>query len=117
MLVAQRPAHKRHGGIWEFPGGKTEPNESDACAAARELQEELGVQLVSVSPAVFEIEDAGSPFTIAFVPVEIQGDPIPVEHSGLVWGRPSDLAKLPFAPSDRVFLRWLLDSGGTPEHG
>ena len=117
LLVAQRPAHKRYGGLWEFPGGKTEANESDACAAARDLQEEPGVQMVSASPAVFEIEDAGSPFTIAFVPVEIQGDPVPTEHSSLMWGQPSDLAKLPLAPSDDVFLRWLLESRGTSTNG
>src|SRR6266568_4233874 len=55
FLLCQRPAHKRHGGMWEFPGGKAEENESDASAAERELHEELDVQLVSASPAIFEI--------------------------------------------------------------
>ncbi len=39
LLVCRRPAHKRHGGLWEFPGGKCEPGESDADTARRELLE------------------------------------------------------------------------------
>ena len=35
LLLCQRPPHKRHGGLWEFPGGKLEPGESDADAARR----------------------------------------------------------------------------------
>jgi 8-oxo-dGTP pyrophosphatase MutT (NUDIX family) len=108
-LLAQRPAHKRHGGLWEFPGGKTEENESDVDAAARELREELGVELIRAWPAVFEVADAGSPYIIAFVPVEIHGEPVPTEHSRIVWDRPSELARLPLAPSDAAFLNWLLD--------
>ena len=44
LLVCQRPSHKRHGGLWEFPGGKVEPGESDLAASRRELAEELGVE-------------------------------------------------------------------------
>lgn len=110
--MCRRPAHKRHGGLWEFPGGKTEPNESDERAAARELQEEIGVQLVSALPAVFEIADPGSPYIIAFVPAEIRGEPVPAEHSDVVWGLPTELATLPLAPSDRAFLEWLLSREG-----
>jgi 8-oxo-dGTP pyrophosphatase MutT (NUDIX family) len=109
LLLAQRPANKRHGGLWEFPGGKTEENESDGHAAARELMEELGVETIRASPAIFEIADAGSPYVIAFVPVEIRGEPVATEHSSLIWGRPSELIRLPLAPSDAAFLEWLLN--------
>ena len=60
LLVCQRPPHKRHGGLWEFPGGKTEPDESDESAARRELREELGVSVVSAEVAEFEAHDPGS---------------------------------------------------------
>lgn len=114
LLLCQRPAHKRHGGLWEFPGGKAEPDESDERAAARELREELGVELVSAASSIFEVADPGSPYIIAFVPVEIRGDPASTEHPAIVWGRPSELAALPLAPSDRAFLEWLLAREGTP---
>ena len=109
FLVCRRPADKRHGGLWEFPGGKVEPGESDEVAARRELREELGVDLVRVSLAVFEIADPGSPFTIAFVPVQIAGEPVPHEHSELMWAAPGELTILPLAPSDSAFVvRYLL---------
>ena len=114
LLLCQRPTHKRHGGLWEFPGGKVEANESDTQAASRELEEELGVQLVRALPAIFEVADPGSPHIIAFVPVEIRGEPLPTEHSGVIWGRASDLERLPLAPSDHAFLQWLLARQGTP---
>ena len=41
-LVARRPDEKRHGGLWEFPGGKVHDGEDTFGAASRELQEELG---------------------------------------------------------------------------
>ena len=117
LLLAQRPPHKRHGGLWEFPGGKAEANESDESAAARELQEELGVQLVQASPPIFEIADEGSPYVIAFVPVEIQGEPVTTEHSRIIWGLPIELAKLALAPSDEAFLQWILTRQSSTGHG
>jgi mutator protein MutT len=62
LLVCQRPHEKRHGRLWEFPGGKCEPGESDADAARGELREELGVEVTEVGDEQFAIADPGSPF-------------------------------------------------------
>src|SRR5690242_21147044 len=56
-LVCRRPAHKRHGGLWEFPGGKLEPGESLLDAANRELTEELNVSVVSVGEPIYSAHD------------------------------------------------------------
>jgi 8-oxo-dGTP diphosphatase len=112
LLVCQRPAHARHGGLWEFPGGKCEPGESDAAAADRELQEELGVRARSVGPVLFERQDPGSPFLICFVPVELAGVPECREHEALQWGTAAELLCLPLAPSDRLFLEWVSRAEG-----
>ena len=50
VLLAQRPAGKVYGGWWEFPGGKIEPGEGTAHALARELHEELGVEVERAYP-------------------------------------------------------------------
>ncbi|HEX4934764.1 MAG TPA: NUDIX domain-containing protein [Gemmatimonadaceae bacterium] len=111
-LVCQRPAHKRHGGLWEFPGGKLEPGEGHALAAARELHEELGVAVTHVGTELFGVADPGSPFHIAFVPVAIAGEPACLEHSALLWATPDELRALALAPSDRRFVEEVLLARG-----
>jgi mutator protein MutT len=105
VLICQRPTHKRHGGRWEFPGGKCELGESDAEAITRELQEELGVGVRSVGTALLSASDPDSPFEIVFVPVEIDGEPQCIEHDAIRWVPVADLAHLPLAPSDASFVR------------
>ncbi len=117
MLICQRPPHKRHGGLWEFPGGKLEPGETDADAAHRELHEELGVTATAVGDELVVLHDEGSPFWIAFVPVEIDGEPTCLEHSALAWAAPTDLLAYALAPSDRRFVEWLLARGAGGDAG
>src|SRR4051812_19019859 len=104
LFVCQRPLHKRHGGLWEFPGGKCEPGESDLDAARRELREELGVDVLCVGAELFSMADAGSPFEIAFLPVVIEGEPALNEHAALAWRSLGEIADLALAPSDRAFV-------------
>jgi len=117
MLVCQRPAHKRHGGLWEFPGGKCEPGESDEDALRRELLEELDLELVSAGAPEFEAHDEGSPFMIVFIPVVTAGDPVAHEHDALLWGAADEIGALPLAPSDRRYVEhWVVDgTTGLPD--
>ena len=106
-LVCRRPDHKRHGGLWEFPGGKLEPGESLQAAIHRELAEELGVGVLSCGGQLFAIEDPGSNFVIEFHPVAIAGEPLGLEHSALAWVAVIDLLSMDLAPSDRRFAMFL----------
>src|SRR4051812_12551960 len=85
VLVGKRPSQKRHGGLWEFPGGKTEAGETDQQAALRELREELGILDARVSESIFEVHDHEAHFTIAFLPVETVDEPVALEHAELKW--------------------------------
>src|SRR3972149_4101459 len=52
VLLAERPHDKEYAGYWEFPGGKIEQGEQPEQALARELHEELGVELDVAFPWV-----------------------------------------------------------------
>ena len=125
FLVCRRPEHKRHGGLWEFPGGKLEPDESLLDAARREMREELGVDVQGLGEPLLAVADAGSPFVIEFVPLSIAGEAQCLEHSELAWLTVRELEGLALAPSDRRFVEFLAeqyalgdypcDHIGTPE--
>jgi mutator protein MutT len=46
LLITERHADAHLGGMWEFPGGKRDPHESFEECLARELREELGIEVV-----------------------------------------------------------------------
>jgi 8-oxo-dGTP diphosphatase len=50
LLLAQRPEGKHLAGLWEFPGGKLEPDEEPAQGLKREIAEELGIDLHGSKP-------------------------------------------------------------------
>ena len=112
-LIAKRPGHKRHGGLWEFPGGKVEQSEDHLCAARRELQEELGVQVGAVGSVLFEQQDPGSQFLIQFVEVQITGEPQALEHEAVAWVPVSDLQQYSLAPTDAAFVLHLIRDHAT----
>jgi 8-oxo-dGTP diphosphatase len=109
LLLCQRPAHKRHGGLWEFPGGKMEPGETPLEAAQRELGEEIAVEVTAVADVEFAMLDPGSSFRIEFFPTTAVGDPQCIEHARVEWIREDDLLSLPLAPSDLAYAHFRLN--------
>lgn len=114
ILVARRPESKSNGGLWEFPGGKVEPHEDHALALARELREELGVE-IEVGPHVITVEHAypfGRIRLHAYACALRSGEPAALEHSEVRYVAPSDMAALPFAPANLPIVAAL--AGGSP---
>lgn len=107
LLLGRRPRHKRHGGLWEFPGGKVDDGETPADAARRELAEELALTVVEVGARLTAVEDGSSPFVIEFHAVSVSGEPRPIEHDEVGWFTLDDLASMELAPADARFVSWL----------
>ena len=105
LLLCKRPAHKRHGGLWEFPGGKVLPGETLGEALQRELAEELQLELVGIGEQVGRHRDPGSPFVVYFIETSTAREPVSVEHEQTRWVAPRELDVIDLAPSDRAFVR------------
>jgi mutator protein MutT len=104
VLLGRRPDHKRHGGLWEFPGGKIAEGETEGDAVTRELLEEFGVEATTVGSVVYECRDPGSQFLVQFLDVDIRGTPEPTEHAEIGWFEPTVLRTLSLAPCDARFV-------------
>ena len=109
FLLCRRAEHKRHGGLWEFPGGKVESGESFEDALIRELNEELKLTGIEVGEELLAADDELSGFSIRFIPVTTDGEPQLVEHSALGWYELTEMFEMALAPSDRRFVEFLLD--------
>lgn len=113
VLVQQRPPGKSRALLWEFPGGKVEPGETDEAALARECREELDVE-ASVGPKLWETAHGYQDLRVelALYRCEIPPDatPRPLEAAQLAWVERSKLSALPFCEADLPLLP-LLASG------
>jgi 8-oxo-dGTP diphosphatase len=109
FLLAQRPAGKVYGGYWEFPGGKLEPGEPPAAALARELHEELGLDVEAAAPWITRV------YTYPHGTVRLHffrvrrwtGEPHGREGQAFAWQRVDAIAVAPMLPANAPVLRAL----------
>ena len=114
VLVAQRRRDDARGGLWEFPGGTLEPGESVEECLARELREELGIE-VRVGELLLSTthEEPDLRIHLRVHRVElVRGEPALLEHSALAWLLPEELGEIPLSPADRPVVEWLLARRG-----
>jgi 8-oxo-dGTP diphosphatase len=109
FLLASRPAGKPYASYWEFPGGKVEGGESVAEALARELHEELGIDIGVAYPWVVRPFDYPHALVrLHFLRVfEWSGELHAREHQSFGFFSTSDLPDGPLLPATVPVLRWL----------
>ncbi|HDN0666745.1 TPA: pyrimidine (deoxy)nucleoside triphosphate diphosphatase [Escherichia coli] len=110
ILLAQRPAQSDQAGLWEFAGGKVEPDESQRQALVRELREELGIEAtVGEYVASHQREVSGRIIHLhAWHVPDFHGTLQAHEHQALVWCSPEEALQYPLAPADIPLLEaWL----------
>jgi 8-oxo-dGTP diphosphatase len=107
VLIAQRTRPPDLAGRWELPGGKVAAGESEAEALARELAEELGVD-VAVGPRLGDDIALNKTTTLrAYQVTLIRGEPHPHDHAALRWVSAAQLHEIDWVPADRGFLAAL----------
>jgi 8-oxo-dGTP diphosphatase len=113
VLIAQRPEGKAMAGLWEFPGGKVEADETPEAAIIRELEEELGIstKTACLAPLSFASHNYESFHLLMplFVCRRWQGAPVAREHAALKWVRPQALRDYPMPPADEPLIAALCD--------
>ncbi len=115
VLITRRPAEGLLGGLWEFPGGKVEAEETPPEAARRELAEELGVE-IEVGEPLGTVEHAYSHFRItlhAYHARLLAGEPRPAAADALAWVRPRELAAYAFPAANLRLIERLRDGACT----
>jgi len=111
ILLAQRPEGKNMAGLWEFPGGKVDKDETPEAALVRELKEELGVQTSTGCLWPLSFASYGYPDFHLLMPVFAcrvwQGDPHGKEGQELVWVTKDQLKDYPMPPADIALVQIL----------
>ncbi|MEM1131589.1 MAG: (deoxy)nucleoside triphosphate pyrophosphohydrolase [Pseudomonadota bacterium] len=107
-LLQKRPAGGSMAGLWEFPGGKVEPEENPEEALEREIAEELGVSIAvdQCVPLIFASEplDGKHLILLLYKTDRWEGEPQALHAEELRWVSPYEMCNLPMPPADAPFI-------------
>ena len=111
LLITKRPEGGHLAGLWEFPGGKREANETIERCLSRELKEELGIE-VAIGQALESVTHKYSVMTVQitfFLARLDKREPRAIECAGLEWVTRENLARFQFPPAAQRLISRLVD--------
>ena len=110
LLITKRPEGGHLAGLWEFPGGKREANETIERCLHRELKEELGIEVALAKRWNLDAQvlcyDCTNHLLLARL---AKGEPRAIECADLEWVTRENLAKFQFPPADQRLISRLVD--------
>ena len=112
VLIDQRLNEGLLGGLWEFPGGKQEPREAIEITVARELREELGIE-VEVAESLIQVDHSYSHKRLRFEVFWchwLSGQPQPLASQQVRWVKPSELNNFPFPTANLKIIAAIQSS-------
>jgi 8-oxo-dGTP diphosphatase len=111
-FVAMRGSAGSCAGLWEFPGGKVEPGESDEAALVREFDEEFGIEarpLRLLGETAFDHGGSARALAAWLIELPPYADIELREHERTAWASPEELDCLDLVDSDRKLVGFVRD--------
>jgi mutator protein MutT len=112
-LITRRRPDAHCGDLWEFPGGKVLPGESLNACLAREIREELGIE-IQVQELMETVYHSYPDLQVAlhfFCCARLSGTPTTLGCAAFQWVPAAELSQYPFPEADALFLEKLKQPG------
>uniref|UniRef100_UPI004047B01E 8-oxo-dGTP diphosphatase MutT n=1 Tax=Rheinheimera sp. TaxID=1869214 RepID=UPI004047B01E len=119
ILLALRNAKQHQGGKWEFPGGKVEQDETVQQALARELQEEVAIEITQCQ-AFMQLEYAYPEKTVLldiYLVTDFSGEPHGREGQPLRWVSIAELSEIAFPDANKPIVQRIQQYFASAEQG
>jgi mutator protein MutT len=109
ILIDRRLPQGDMAGLWEFPGGKIEPNETIKECIKREIREELGIE-IRVGPRLITIAHRYPNFEVTLFVHDCQylsGEPQPIECEEIRWVTVTEIERYTFPEANTQIIATL----------